>query len=191
MKVHIGAGGPLDSNCGVQSTGVIAVYVVPEELREDFEHYRNKIESESEKQRSDGKVLYRYSRRQFNKQVVLLTKIALVLTTGFLMLAFLCSFSDKSEKYQGKQYLYSQDGYMQSLDKHPIFGAPARSSASNVGSAVQFEGSRNASHAKPVYQSSYAVMPVQSQQVYYRLYQPSQQAGSWSTQQPTMVYTTR
>lgn len=75
------------------------MYIVPEDLREDFENYRNKVER-------DDAVLYRYSRRRVNKQIVILTKIGLVLGTGFLMLVLLCKLTEKGEANQLNQYSF-------------------------------------------------------------------------------------
>ena len=93
------------------------MYIVPEDLREDFENYRNKGER-------DDAVLYRYSRRRVNKQIVILTKIGLVLGTGFLMLVLLCKLTEKRESAESHRQ-YSQ--YKQCSQYS--FGAPKKRNA--------------------------------------------------------------
>ncbi|MBI1272166.1 hypothetical protein GC174_17195 [bacterium] len=105
------------------------MYIVPEDLREDFENYRNKVER-------DDAVLYRYSRRRINKQIVILTKIGLVLGTGFLMLVLLCKLTEKGESAESaRQYLqYGQ--YNHKSEVGMSFGAPIGNNRPSPSSAV-------------------------------------------------------
>ena len=94
------------------------MYVVPEDLREDVEHYCDKIERERRKK--NGAVLYRYSRRKINKQIVVISKITLVLLIGFAMLAALCNLSDKEETANVNPPYYQQvDNRQNNNTYHP------------------------------------------------------------------------
>lgn len=171
------------------------MYVVPEDLREDFEHYRKKIEDEKAKKRSNGRVLYRYSRRHLNKQFVSFTKIVLVLGIGFMMLVFLCSLPEETESYSGTQFMYSPKKHPESPQiKHPQFGTPARGSATNF--------DLNSKHARPVHENRYVAVPMadksaRSQPIHpqYSMYgyqlSGYQQQTSMQSRQPTVTYVTR
>lgn len=105
------------------------MYIVPEDLREDFENYRNKVER-------DDAVLYRYSRRRINKQIVILTKIGLVLGTGFLMLVLLCKLTEKGESAESARQFHQYGRYNQQTEAGLSFGAPKRNNRSSSSSTV-------------------------------------------------------
>lgn len=100
------------------------MYIVPEDLREDFENYRNKVER-------DDAVLYRYSRRRVNKQVVILTKIGLVLGTGFLMLVLLCKLTEKGESAENARQYHQYGQYNHKAEVGLNVGAPKRHNRSS------------------------------------------------------------
>lgn len=139
------------------------MYVVPEDLREDVEHYCDKIERE--KRRRNGSVIYRYSRRKINKQVVIITKISLVMIIGFVMIAALCGLSQKEEEASNYQ----------------VYGGY---------SAQPPEDSGNTTKAPIAYYHEYVPVPIYNNNQTYTIYQPVLAPPNYQEQR-ARTYTSR
>lgn len=172
------------------------MYVVPDEIREDCESYR-----ENETTLHNKKTLfYRYTRRKLNKEAAIFLKIGLAMSIGFLMIYMLCDLiSDEQAPAQANatrgstnaSYLIPQNSYIlqptKSSQGKPTLNRYYPNSAIHLGSFGRSINTFNNQNWQVRRQQNQMPVYTTAERQTYTLYQPP----TMGNEAKSFIYTTR